>query len=124
MWSGGISEPIVCDVPCCNVDILPTVLNLLGIEYDSRMLSGTDVFSDSPHVAMLYNKNIITDTFKYNASTGKVTPIATSEEVDMDELKAQAATVYDVQKAKYAAAISIVKEDFYRFVWTNSSLLS
>ena len=124
MWSGGISDPIVCDVPCCNVDILPTVLNLLGIEYDSRMLSGTDVFSDSPHVAMLYNKNIITDSFKYNASSGKVTPIDTDEEVDMDELKTRAAAVYDIQKAKYAAAISIVKEDFYRFVWKNSGLLS
>ena len=123
MWFNGLSEPIICDEPCCNVDILPTVLNLLGIEYDSRMLSGTDVFSDSPHVAMLYNKNIITDSFKYNASSGKVIPIDNGEDVDMNELKTQAAAVYKIQKAKYAAAISIVKEDFYRFVWKKSGLM-
>ena len=123
MWFNGLSEPIICDEPCCNVDILPTVLNLLGIEYDSRMLSGTDVFSDSPHVAMLYNKNIITDSFRYNASSGKVIPIDNGEDVDMNELKTQAAAVYKIQKAKYAAAISIVKVDFYRFVWKKSGLM-
>ena len=123
MWFNGLSEPIVCDEPCCNVDILPTVLNLLGIEYDSRMLSGTDVFSDSPHVAMLYNKNIITDTFRYNASSGKVTPIGSGEDMDKAELEAQATAVYEFQKAKYAAAVSVVKEDFYRFVWENSGLI-
>ena len=124
MWFNGLSEPIICDEPCCNVDILPTVLNLLGIEYDSRMLSGVDVFSDSPHVAMLYNRNIITDTFKYNASSGKITPIGSGENMDKAELEAQAAAVYEFQKARYAAAVSVVKEDFYRFVWENSGLLS
>lgn len=40
LWSVSMEEPVQVDKPCCQVDILPTVSNLLGLEYDSRMLSG------------------------------------------------------------------------------------
>ncbi len=47
LWSASMEEPVVVDKPCCQVDILPTVSNLLGLEYDSRMLAGSDILSDS-----------------------------------------------------------------------------
>lgn len=47
MWTGSMTEPVQVDKVCCQVDILPTISNLLGLEYDSRMLSGTDILSDS-----------------------------------------------------------------------------
>ena len=40
MWSASMEEPVQVDKVCCQVDILPTVSNLLGLEYDSRMLAG------------------------------------------------------------------------------------
>lgn len=49
IWSGdmkGDSGKVV-DKICYQPDIIPTISNLLGIPYDSRMLSGTDIFSDS-----------------------------------------------------------------------------
>ena len=122
MWFAG-KEPIVCDTPCCNVDILPTVLNLLGIEYDSRLLSGTDVFSDSLHVAMLYNKNLITDLVKYNAADGKATWLVDTSSMSKEQKQAYVDNVYSIMKAKYAAALSMNKLDFYRFVWENSGLM-
>ena len=122
LWFAG-DEPIVCDTPCCNVDILPTVLNLLGIEYDSRMLSGTDIFSDSLHAAMLYNKNFITDTVKYNAADGTYTWLADPDASTEEEKQAYVESVYSVLKARYAAALAVNKLDFYRFVWENSGLL-
>lgn len=42
LWAAGMEEPVVVDKPCGQVDILPTVSNLLGLEYDSRMLAGSD----------------------------------------------------------------------------------
>ena len=122
MWFAG-KEPIVCDTPCCNVDILPTVLNLLGIPYDSRLYSGTDIFSDSLHAAMLYNKNFITESVKYNASDGKATWLIDTGDLDKDQMQAYVDNVYSVLKARYAAALSINKVDFYRFVWENSGLM-
>ena len=119
MWFAS-EEPIVCDVPCCNVDVLPTVLNLLGIPYDSRLLSGTDVFSDSPHYAMLYNKSFITDLVKYNASTGKATWLDGADSLTSEEKQEMLDTIIKTLKARYAAALSINKIDFYRFVWKKS----
>ncbi len=123
MWCGALEEPIVCDVPCCNVDILPTVLNLLGIEFDSRLLSGTDVFSDSLHAAMLYNRSFITDRVKYNAVTGELVSLDPDVPSDREELKVYADNVSRVLGARYAAALSVNKTDFYRFVWENAGLM-
>ena len=123
MWCGGLPEPIVCSRPCCNVDILPTVLNLLGIDFDSRMLSGTDVFSDSFHAAMLYNKSFITDRIRYNAVTGEITVTDPDWHPDEEELRSYADGVAGLLGARYAAALSVNKTDFYRFVWASSGLM-
>jgi len=45
MYDKSVENPIVSDEYCCNVDVLPTVLNLLGINYDSRLLMGNDISS-------------------------------------------------------------------------------
>ena len=119
MWFAG-KEPIICDTPCCNVDILPTVLNLLGLKFDSRLLSGTDIFSDSPHAAMLYNKNFITDMVKYNAADGSAKWLIDASSLTNEQKQTYVDSVYSILKAKYAAALSINKLDFYRFVWDNS----
>ena len=49
LWCGILEEmdPIVVDTPACSVDILPTLSNLFGTEYDSRLMVGRDVFSDA-----------------------------------------------------------------------------
>ena len=47
----GLSEDIVVDEYCSTADILPTLLNLFGVDYDSRLLAGTDVLSSGIHVA-------------------------------------------------------------------------
>ena len=105
------------------MDILPTVLNLLGIPYDSRLYSGTDIFSDSLHAAMLYNKNFITESVKYNAADGKAEWLIDTGDLDKDQMQAYVDSVYSILKARYAAALSINKVDFFRFVWENSGLM-
>jgi len=47
IWSGCLEdeEPIVVDSPVTSIDVLPTLLNLFGCEFDSRLLPGRDVFS-------------------------------------------------------------------------------
>ncbi len=63
-------DPVTVSDYCSTPDILPTVLNLLGVEYDSRLLVGKDVLSDAPHIAVLFGRNFLTNEFKYNAETG------------------------------------------------------
>ena len=43
LWCGGMEEAVTVTEPCSAVDIVPTLSNLFGLEYDSRLLSGRDV---------------------------------------------------------------------------------
>ncbi|OJF90200.1 hypothetical protein AX762_11950 [Alkalibacterium sp. 20] len=54
-------DPVTIDKPSSNLDIVPTLYNLLGVEYDSRLFMGTDIFSDSSPLVMFRNKSFITD---------------------------------------------------------------
>ena len=40
-----MEEPVVVDAVFTAVDIVPTLSNLFGLEYDSRLLSGRDILS-------------------------------------------------------------------------------
>ncbi len=88
MWSGCIEEPIEINTPCYSVDILPTLLNLFGLEYDSRIIIGRDIFAENydaseysscmPLVIFANNhgqgNSWITAAGVYEASTGIFTP--------------------------------------------------
>ena len=54
--------------PVCSVDILPTLSNLFGLPYDSRMLAGRDVFAENTEPLVIFlNYNWLTDRGFYNA---------------------------------------------------------
>ena len=61
--------------PVCSVDILPTLLNLFGLEYDSRMLAGRDVFAENIEPLVIFlNYNWLTERGFFNAETREYTP--------------------------------------------------
>ena len=82
LWSASMEEPVQVDKPCCQVDILPTVSNLLGLEYDSRMLSGRDILSDSEGLVIFTSRSWRSDRGFYNRYTQTFTP---AEGVTMTE---------------------------------------
>ncbi|MBQ6570156.1 MAG: sulfatase-like hydrolase/transferase [Clostridia bacterium] len=123
MWVGGLEENIVTDNYCCNVDILPTVLNLFGIKYDSRLLAGRDILSDTTHIAVLYNKSFVTDRVMYNAATGEAVWNEKNYGSATDaEREAYITSIYSIVKSRYASSLKIMDNDFYRFVWEQSGL--
>ena len=64
------------------IDVLPTVYNLFGINYDSRLLAGTDLFSNSEGMVILDNFSWITDRGRYNSLANKYTGDITTEYID------------------------------------------
>lgn len=60
LWTPGM-EPEHTDKICSNMDILPTLSNMFGIEYDSRLFMGTDIFSDSEGFVLFKDKNWISE---------------------------------------------------------------
>lgn len=73
IWNAGMEEPIYIDKPCASVDVLPTVLNLLGVDFDSRLLAGRDILSDSEPLVIFADHSFLNDKIKYNTGTGEIT---------------------------------------------------
>lgn len=75
IWSGCIEdEEIEVTTPVYSLDILPTLSNLFGLPYDSRLLVGRDVFSDQKPLVIWINHSWKTDLGSYDASSGVFTP--------------------------------------------------
>ena len=116
IWSASMEEPVYVDKVCCQVDILPTVSNLLGLEYDSRMLSGSDILSDSEGQVIFHSRSWLTDKGYYNRYTQEFTPAAgvtmTAEEQEsyVDSMKKQVTN-------KLSCTELIIENDFYDYVF-------
>lgn len=76
LWCGSLEEeePIVVTAPTFSLDILPTLSNLFGTEFDSRLFPGRDVFSDAEAVVFNANYDWKTEYGTYFASQGKFVP--------------------------------------------------
>lgn len=108
IWSASMEEPIVVDKTCCSIDILPTISNLMGLEYDSRLLMGRDILSDCPGVAVFYNKSFVTDYGKYNVKTNE---FIANEGVEIPE--GYVKSMYDYVSGLFTATDWILKNDYY-----------
>lgn len=112
LWSASMEEPVVVDKPCCQVDILPTVSNLLGLEYDSRMLSGSDALSDSEGLVVFTSRCWMTDRGFYNRFTGEFTP-AEGVAMTAGEQEEYVAAMKKLVGYKLDSTALIIENDFY-----------
>lgn len=79
LWSGCLeheNQDMVCEIssPTYSLDITPTLSNLFGLEYDSRLLVGRDVFSDTDPLVLWSNYSWVTEAGKYDSATGEYFP--------------------------------------------------
>ena len=113
----GLSENIVVDEYCSTADILPTLLNLFGVDYDSRLLAGTDVLSSGLHVAVLSDKSFLTKTFRYDAGTETV--ISADENTTVSDKLAEAYRLY--VDSRFQLSGNILNSDYYAHVFARES---
>ena len=113
----GLSENIVVDEYCSTADILPALLNLFGVDYDSRLLAGADVLSNGIHMAILSDKSFLTKAFRYDAGTETVIPADESITVSDEQLEAYRLYVDN----KFQMSSNIVNSDYYAHVFGKAS---
>lgn len=112
IWSASMKEPVQVDKPCCQVDILPTVSNLLGLDYDSRMLSGSDILSESEGLVIFTSRCWMTDRGFYNRFTGEFTP-AEGVTMGAEEQERYVAAMKKLVGYKLDSTSLIVENNFY-----------
>lgn len=74
LWNSEIVEPIYIDKVGSQIDALPTLLNLFGIEYDSRLLVGQDILSQNEGIAIFSNRSWTTDYGTYFSKDNEFIP--------------------------------------------------
>lgn len=110
MWNSAM-ETIEIDKTCCSMDIIPTLLNLFGFEYDSRLFAGRDMLAERDSLVVFSDRSFITDSVIYNQSTGTATS-RTGEEID--EVYLENRKAYVKALAQYSAGI--LNEDYFKYV--------
>jgi len=105
IWSGCLEEmdPIVVDSPAFTLDILPTLSNLFGTEWDSRLLPGRDVLSDTQALVFNMSYDWKTDYGTYYAGYGKFVPADDSITVDEEYIDTISAIVRN--KVRYCEGV-------------------
>lgn len=79
LYCADMKAPVQVEKYCCAMDILPTLCNLFGLEYDSRLYMGSDILSDSEPLIIFGNRSFITAEGRYNATTDSFVPAEGSQ---------------------------------------------
>lgn len=112
IWSGCIEDMgLTIEDPVYSLDILPTLSNLFGVEYDSRLLVGRDVFSDAEPIVLWYDYTWKTDKGCYDSTTGKFTP---AEGVEVDD--AYVERISDIVHNKVYYSREVQSVDYFNYL--------
>lgn len=99
LWNNNM-EPITIDKVGSQIDVLPTLLNLFGVEYDSRLIVGKDILSTYEGLAIFSNRSWVTDKGTYFYSSKKFVP-KDGEEADeeyIDKINKRVSNAFTMSK--------------------------
>jgi lipoteichoic acid synthase len=114
IWSGSLENEdkdmsCVISDPTYSLDILPTLSNLFGLEYDSRVMVGRDVFSDTDPLVVWNDYSWMTTEGRYDSSTGEFTPDDESSTVDQTYID----RINSIVANKISFSVKVIEEDYY-----------
>jgi phosphoglycerol transferase MdoB-like AlkP superfamily enzyme len=92
-------------------DVLPTIYNLFGIEYDSRLFTGKDILSDDFGIVILSDRSWITEEGVYNASENEFTP---KQEVEVEDNYVE--TINQLVNNRLNISREIIENDYYSYL--------
>ena len=111
IWSASMEETVRIEKPTCSMDILPTVSNLFGLSFDSRLLMGTDALSPGDSMIIFHDSSFIKGDLRYDA--GKEEAFSKSGEIYSEEY-IQSLYQEVVNRVKISAAI--LDNDYYSYL--------
>lgn len=114
LWSKGMT-PVQIDKPCSSMDILPTLSNLMGVEYDSRLLMGRDILSDASPLVIFSNWSWLTDKARYNSKLRKLIPADGESEATIT--KEYKTAIAKQVNGKFTYSTKILDKNYYAEVF-------
>lgn len=108
LWKKGF-ETVTIDKPCSSLDIIPTLSNLFGLNYDSRLIMGSDILSDAAPLVIFSNRSWITDKAKYNSVTNSI-EYTNGNSSESDYIK----DINKIVSDKFYYSAKILDTDYYK----------
>ena len=109
IWNNGLKNKHISK-PCMSTDVLPTVYNLFGIDYDSRLFTGTDILSNSFGIAIMKNHSWVTEAGTYYSNTNE---FKANIEVAEDYVR----NVNNLVNNRLNISKLIIKDDYYNYLF-------
>ncbi len=121
IWCGALEdkEPVIVDTPTSSVDILPTLCNLFGVEWDSRLYVGRDVLSDALPLVFFGNYDWKTDLGHYSSTSNTFTPADENALIPEDYVK----QISSMVRNRMTFSKSVLSCDYYTHVY-DAALMS
>ena len=110
LWNSEI-ETIEVDKVGSQIDVLPTLLNLFGVEYDSRLIVGKDILSDAPGLAIFSNRSWVSDYGTYK--NGKFT---LKEGVTLKNTSEYVTEMNNLVSNRFTLSANIIKYNMYEYL--------
>ena len=112
LWNVKLEKnPQVIDKVCCSIDILPTLLNLFGFSYDSRLYAGRDIFSEEEGMVIFNDRSFVTDHVIYNRKAKQT--IWKDETFSAEEQELYLKQKQQEVKDRYQFSAYMLRNDYY-----------
>ena len=104
--------PETVERPCSSLDLLPTLSNLFGLDFDSRLYMGQDVFSDAESLIIFSDHSWLTAHGTYYAPTGEYTSTDGTEpaEGEIDRING-------IVSNKFTVSAWVLDSDYWRTIF-------
>ena len=116
LWSSSMKESITIDKVGSQIDVLPTLLNLFGINYDSRLIVGKDILSDYEGIAIFSNRSWVSDYGTFFAG-GRGFVLKEGKELDnideyVKEMNSRVANAFSISRL-------LLDTKYYEYIFSN-----
>ena len=111
IYNSAYKKKTVIDKYAMNIDVLPTVLNMFAIPYDSRLIIGKDIMApNNEGVAIFPDRSWVNTKGSYDTETGVFSP--SIETVNEKYVK----KVTNEVNEKYNVSVSMQYNDYYKYI--------
>lgn len=112
IYNSALKENYTIEKYAMNIDVLPTILNMLNIPYDSRLIIGKDIMATNTEGLVIFpDRSWINNKGSYDSKTGKFTPFI--ENIDEKYISKITQDVND----KYQTSINMQYNDYYKYIF-------
>lgn len=107
-------DTVSVDTVGSQLDVIPTIYNLFGLNYDSRLLMGNDLLSKEPSIAIMGDGSWVNDKGKYYSYNGKFVSNDGSVVSDsyIDTINKKVKNIMNV-------SLLIMENNYYKYIYDN-----